>query len=264
MVSFKYMVMKMKNIKRQIIVNILIIVVSIVLFKEVSYSIDENGAKDNKNILIKAGNMQVVLNIPNEKYELLSSSNAILSDSQGLKTEGYTFSITNTGDIPIEYYEIRLVDQEGKISTLPHKYLHFTISKDNGQFEEVKNLGDNDSILYSGYDLNVGEKSKYILKMWIDNTEINALGKELYGAIEVTLYQKYDAYRNYILYESENSVNVPVRTSIYNPISLTIPKRDGYIFKGWKKGNMIYYPGDTFKEAIGTTLTAIWEKDIDN
>ena len=244
----------MKNIKRQIIINILIIVVAVVLFKGVSYSIDDNPNQDNKNLLIKAGNMQVVLNIPNEKYELLDTRKVSISDTEGLKGEGYNFKISNTGNIPIEYYEIRLVDQEGKISTLPHKYIHFTINKDNDQYEPIKNLGDNDSILYHGYNLEVGKSSKYNLKMWISDNEINALGKELYGAIEVTLYQKYDVYKN------DNSTNVPIRTSIYNPISLTIPKKNGYKFVGWKMGNDIYYPGDTFKGNTGVTLEAIWEK----
>ena len=251
-----------RNIKRQIIVNILIVVVAFVLFKGVSYSIDEKPTQDNKNLLIKSGNMQVVLNIPSEKYELLNAKSATFSDSDGLKQEGYNFSIKNTGNIPIEYYEIRLVNQEGKISTLPHKYLHFTINKDDGKYEDIKNLGDNDSILYCGYNLNVGESSKYNLKIWINDNEINAFGKELYGAIEVTLYQKYDVYKNYVLYESENSTNIPIRTSIYSPISSTIPRRDGYTFLGWEYNEKVYHPNDTFSGNVGTTLKAIWKKEM--
>ncbi len=253
----------MKNIKRNLIINVLIIAVAIFLFKGISYSAETKKTSENKDLLIKTENMQVVLNIPNEKYNFLDTLKENVSDNVGSKQKGYDFSITNTGSIPIEYYEIRLVDQEGKVSTLPHKYLRFTINKDNGKYEEVKNLGDNDSILYYGYNLGVGESSTYNLKMWIDETEINALGKELYGAIEVTLYQKFDVYKNNVLYESEGSTNVPVRTTIYNPISSTIPKKDGYKFVGWEKkgGTMMYKPGDTYKESIGTTLYAKWEKE---
>ena len=253
----------MKNIKRNLIINVLIVAIAIFLFKGISYSAEENKTNENKDLLIKTENMQVVLNIPNEKYNFLDSLSESVSDSMGLNQKGYDFSITNTGSIPIEYYEIRLVDQEGKISTLPHKYIRFTINKDGGKYEDVKNLGDNDSILYSGYNLDVGKTSNYNLKMWIDSGETEFIGKELYGAIEVTLYQKYDVYKNYILYESADSTNVPVRTTIYNPISSTIPKRDGYKFIGWEKkgGTIKYLPGDTYRESVGTTLLAIWEKE---
>ena len=66
-----------------------------------------------------------------------------------------------------------------------------------------------------------------------------------------------------MLYESDDSTNVPVRTSIYNPISSVIPKRDGYKFVGWEKngGTIKYNPGDTYRESIGTTLYAMWEKE---
>ena len=252
----------MKNIKRQLIVNILIVVIAIVLFREVSYSMDNSPKEDNKDLLISTGNMQVVLNIPNERYELLETKRS-MTDTEGIKQDGYTFTIKNTGNIPIEYYEIKLVNQENKISTLPHKYLKFIINKDNGEYENIKNLGDNDSILYYGYNLNVGDISSYNLKIWIDSNEFEANGKELYGAIEVTLYQKYDVYKNYVLYESDGGINVPIRTNIYNPISSTIPKKDGYKFMGWQKKNnsKTYQPLDTYLESVGTTLYAVWEKE---
>lgn len=253
----------MKNLKRNLIINVLIIAVAIFLFKGISYSAEANKTSENKDLLIKTENMQVVLNIPNEKYNFLNSLTDSISDSAGINQKGYDFSITNTGSIPIEYYEIRLVDQEGKVSTLPHKYLRFTINKDNGKYEAVKNLGDNDSILYYGYNLDVGKTSTYNLKMWIDSEVNDAYGKELYGAIEVTLYQKFDVYKNYVLYESIDSNNVPIRTTIYSPISSTIPVKDGYKFIGWEKkgGTITYKPGDTYKESIGTTLYAVWEKE---
>lgn len=251
----------MKDIKKGIIVNLLIILVCVFLFKGISYSANTNPENSNKDLLIKTGNMQVVLNIPNEKYELLDTLDKMVSDSQGINSKGYSFTLKNTGNIPIEYFEIRLVDQENKISTLPHKYIRYSITC-NGKTDEIKNLGDNDSILYMGYDLGVDETLSFVLKIWI-TPETDAIGKQLFGAIEVTLYQRYDVYKNYILYESNDSLNVPIRSSIYNPISSTIPKKVGYRFIGWetKDKKIKYYPGDTYNENIGVTLYAIWEKE---
>ena len=142
------------------------------------------------------------------------------------------------------------------------KYLSFIINKDNGEYSAINNLGDNNSILYSGYNLDVGKSHSFNLKMWIDESHSKAMGKTLYGAIEVILYQKYDVYSNYLLYESDNSSNVPIRTSIYEPISMQIPKKDGYEFLGWQRKNSdrIYEPGDAYMEEIGTTLYAVWKK----
>ena len=255
----------MKELKKQLIVNTLIIVVAVVLFKGVSYSIDNDPTKDNKDLLIETGNMQVVLSVPNEN-NLLEDVSKITSDTSGLLQKGYEFTITNTGNIPIEYYEIRMVDQENKISTLPHKYLRFNLVKDNEKNDIIKNLGDNDSILYSGYNLDIGKSSTFNLKIWLDEKEFEAMGKKLYGAIEVTLYQKFDVYSNYVLYDGNDGENVPIRSSIYSPISLTIPKKEGYRFVGWeKKGREeLYMPGDTYNENIGTTLYAVWKKLTDS
>lgn len=238
----------MKNIKRSLIINLFIVVVCVILFKSVSYSSNDKPNEANKNLLIETGNMQVVLNIPSDKYDLINE-------------DGYEFSVKNTGNIPIEYYEIRVVDQENKISTMPHSYVDFSIIKDNKSDNTIKNLGDNDSIIYSGYNLDVGKSSSFNLKMWVKSEIKDSYGKELFGAIEITLYQKFDVYKNYVLYEGEG-FNIPVRTSIYNPISSTIPKRDGYEFIGWetKDGKKKYYPGETYEENIGTTLYARWDK----
>ena len=105
-----------------------------------------------------------------------------------------------------------------------------------------------------------------MIKIWITSDESEIIGKTLYGAIEVTLYQKYDVYKNYVLYDSPDSTNMPVRTSIYSPISGTIPKKNGYKFMGWgkKDGSVKYKPLDTFRENIGTTLYAVWEKESSN
>ena len=104
----------MKDIKRGLIVNLLIIIICVVLFRSVSYSMNTNPETSNKDLLIQTGNMQVVLNIPNDKYELLDSFKESVSDNDGIKQDGFSFSIKNTGNIPIEYYEVRMVDQENK------------------------------------------------------------------------------------------------------------------------------------------------------
>lgn len=255
------------NIIKGIFLNSLIIVLAIVIFKSVSYSIDNDPTVDNKDLFIETGNMQVVLNVPKDQYVFTDSLKLSVPDSVGMNQEGYTFTLTNTGNIPIDYYEIRILDEENEISTLPHNYLRFVINKDRGNYSEVKNLGDVDSIIYQGSELGVSQNASFNLKLWIDEREVDIYNKELHAALEVTLYQKNDIYEKYVLYESDGGYNIPLRTSIYSPISSAIPRKDGYKFLGWStsfNGEVKYLPGDTFKEIKGVTIYAIWEKESVN
>ncbi len=252
-----------KTIIRQITINVMIVVLALVIFKGVSYSMDNDLSRDNKDVLIKTGNMQVVLNTSKDQYKFNDILKNSVSDIVGMKQDGYNFSIINTGNIPIEYYEIRLVDQENKVSTLPHKYLRFTIKDNNDVFTKVNNLGDMDSIIYSGYDLKVNESNSFNLKLWIDNNSMDYADKELFLAIEVTLYQKYDVYDNYVLYDGNGSVNVPIRTPLFSPITSFIPEKNGYEFLGWsskKDGEVEYLSNTSYHEDKGKTLYAVWKK----
>ena len=249
-----------KIILKQIVMNSFILLMAFVIYTGVSYSMKDEG-QDNKDILMKTGNMQVVLSIPNNRYEFTDTLKESVSDIVGLRQEGYNFSVQNIGNIPIEYYEIRLVNEENKISSLPHKYLRFTISKDSGEYDDVKNLGDMDSIIYSGYNLDVGKTINFNLKMWLEESS-DIFDKELYAAMEITLYQKFDIYDNYILYDSNKGVSNPSKTSIYNYITTSIPKRDGYTFLGWSsssEGKVEYESGSAYKEKRGKTLYAVWK-----
>lgn len=258
--------MEKKIIFKHVILNVIIIAISVIIFKNVSYSYDENKINDNKDLLVETGNMQVVLSIPKERYEFVNILKLGVSDEVGKNQDGYSFTITNTGNIPIEYYEIKLVDEENKISTLPHKYLKFIINKDGGPYSDIKSLGDVNSIIYEGSNLEVGKSATFNYKMWLDNHSNDIIEKKLYSAIEVTLYQKNEIKDNYIIYESEEGGNIPFRTSIHSPISMVIPNREGYEFIGWStsyNGEVKYYGGDTYTEEKGGTLYAVWKKMTD-
>lgn len=261
--------MKRKNplnkiINNQIIVTCVTMLMVVFVLMGSSYAVLSNKEESNDaSVNIKIGNQEAVLSSDSSSYTFSDNYQKPVSDVNGLNQKAYTFSLTNTGGNKIGYYEIRMVDQENKSSTLPHKYIRFAISVNNGEYSKPSSLGDVNSIIYSGYDLPKGDSINFNLKMWIDEMSPSLVyNKELYGALEVTLYQKYDAYDYYVLYDINGGTINPVRTTLTEPITSVIPERANYYFLGWsseKNGDVLYYPGDTYSSEKGQTLYAVWK-----
>lgn len=253
-----------KILRNQIIVTCVTIIVLSLVVMGSSYAILDNKEKANEaSINIKVGTQEVVLKSSSQTYTFDDEYQKPVSDELGFKQDAYTFSLTNTGNNMIEYYEIRMVDQENKISTLPHKYIKFSISVDNSDYSKPVNLGDVNSVIYSGYNLEKGSSIDIKLKMWIDEASSSFVyNKNLYGALEVTLYQKYDVYDYYVLYDTLGGDINSIRTNLTEPITTIIPKRENYNFLGWsvsKNGGVDYKPGDTYSGQKGVTLYAVWK-----
>lgn len=252
-----------KIINNQIIVTFVSITMVIFILMGTSYAIlGDNDETDKATVNVKVGSMQVVLSSSSGQYTFKDKYRYPVSDASGLNQTPYNFSLTNTGHSDIEYFEIRLIDQENKVSTLPHKYIRYSVQVENGEYSNPINLGDFDSVIYFGYDFKQNETLNFNLKMWIDELTRNFYNKKLYGALEVTLYQKYDVYDYYVLYDSLDGTNTPFRTNIQEPISTVIPEKENYVFLGWssqENGDIEYQPGSTYKESIGKTLYAVWK-----
>ena len=256
-----------KILKNQLLVTCISVFIVVFILIGASYAVlKEDDEPKTNDVSIKVGHMQVVLSSKSEPFVLQGNNQKPIPDSVGLIQDDYSFSLTNTGNKDIAYYEIRLVDQENKLSTLAHKYIRFAIQKEDNEYSSPVNLGDVNSILYSGANLLMGETINFNLKMWIDeNASSNAMNKELYGAIEVTLYQEYDKYDYYVVYDANGGTNTPINTSLLEPITDEIPVRDGYVFVGWsetKTGGIKYYNGDNYLNDKGITLYAVWNKII--
>lgn len=250
---------------KQVIVTFVTLFMIVFILMGTSYAVlgsDDETSRATVNI--KVGSMQVVLSSTSDMYTFNDKFQYPVSDASGISQEPYSFSLTNTGNNDIGYFEIRMVDQENKISTLPHKYIRYTLQKGNDEYTNSVNLGDVDSIIYSGYNFKQNETINFNLKMWIDESSPKSVyNKELYGALEVTLYQKYDVYDYYVLYNTMGGVNGPFRTNIQEPITSVIPEKENYLFLGWsstENGTVEYTPGVSYQENVGRTLYAVWKK----
>ena len=206
-----------KILQNQIIVTFITVFMVVFILMGTSYAVlGSDDETDKTTVNIKVGSMQVVLSSNGEKYTFKDKFQYPVSDAVGMIQDPYSFSLTNVGNNDIGYFEVRMVDQENRHSTLPHKYIRFVLQVNNDEYNNPVNLGDVESIIYSGYNFKKGEIINFNLKMWLDDNSTSFVyNKKLYGALEVTLYQKYDVYDYYVLYVESEKNNITVVHNIF-------------------------------------------------
>ena len=120
-----------------------------------------------------------------------------MSDSDGLAQTGNTFTIKNTGSLPVNY-TVSLQDDADMIiqDKCSDKQLDKGFIKYNIDGTNIKLLSDSiDSIIISG-SLKAGESKTFTLKLWIKEDATNeALGKHYHGKIVVDGAQQASAVR---------------------------------------------------------------------
>ena len=203
-----------KAILRQKKILIVAVMFVVTLFIGSSYALLTNFDKTSEVINIKVGNMNASVTT----NESISLENKLPeTDASGKQNATpVEITITNTGTINIQKYEIKLLSEEGKTSTLEYQYIKYAISLDGTNYLEAKNLNDSNNIVYTGYNLKTdnNKKTKIIyLKVWIDETAgNNGLNKTFYGALSVDLYQKAEVPGSEKILEVANSIPSCTRT----------------------------------------------------
>ena len=214
------------------------------------------------DVVVQSGNLQATItsegNIIEKDYNTLG-----VSDEIGLTYDPYTFTVTNSSENNIAYYELRVVDKEYEISTLPHKSLNYALSVNGSDYTNSQNLGDNRSYIYVGGSLDVGESDTFNLKLWV-NEEYGkyANNKVLKASIELTLYSDVPT-RNYIIYDSQGGSYISKTNIVSKRISMQTPIKAGYSFTGWSTtptGNVEYESNAIYNGTNGMTLYAKYEE----
>ena len=253
-----------KMIKKQIFITISTAFLLIFILVGSSYAIlngkTETGVSD---VVVQSGNL--IASIKTEEEEIIEMNYTTLgvSNEVGLTYDPYTFSVENTGETTIAYYELRIVDKEHEVSTLPHKSINYALSVNDDEYTSPQNLGDNYSYIYTGDSLEPGESDDFSLKMWV-NEEFGhyANNKVLKASIEITLYSDVPT-RNYIIYDTQGGSYV-LKTNINSKrISNQVPKKTGFTFEGWSNevnGEVLYNNNDLYLSNNGTILYAIWSR----
>ena len=178
-----------RAINKQKKILIIAVFLVITLFISSSYALLTNFDKTDNVITIKSGNLTMTI-----AGDTVNLNNKLpVSDEDGLKETPTVITLTNTGTMNIEGYDVKLISETGtdNVSTLDNKYIKYAISLDNTTYTEPQILSDTNNIIYTGYNLAVNASKTLYLKVWIDNAAgNNAINKSFYGTIKVDLYQK--------------------------------------------------------------------------
>jgi len=254
-------------IKRQVFLTIITAFLLIFILIESSHAIFNNKTETGlSDVVVQSGNL--LASISTEDGEIIENSytNLGISDEIGLQSEPYVFNVENIGETTIAYYELRIVDKEYELSTLPHKSLNYVISKNGLDYSNIQNLGNNNSYIYVGEGLEPGTADSFSLKLWVNEKYGKyANNKELKASIELTLYSDIPT-RNYIIYDTQGGSFVQKTNVTTMRTSKQIPVINGYDFLGWSNepnGSVKYGVNSIYKEKYGTKLYAIWEEAID-
>lgn len=170
------------------------IICVILMFAFVTYaafSFAGNGVNENK---LTTGTL--ILNLDDSTSSGISLASAIpVSDSDGLMTTAYTFTIKNTGTLNANY-QLVLVNDDDKYAThgcaehqMPWTSVKYSFSK-NGTVQAPQLLNGDPKVFDTGI-LKPNETNSYALKLWIaDIAQNDIMGTHLHAKIKLQAIQE--------------------------------------------------------------------------
>ena len=163
--------------KKYIIISIIVISISLIALIGTSYALLTMTLEGDKKVSLTAG----ILKVDFTEGDNINLDNvAPMTDTQGLKTTPYTFTITNTGNIKV-YYHVSL--EEDVNNTLSNSYLKMKIAGDNGYDSgviKVNNYGEGTFEIIGEDILSPSDKVTYQLWMWLDEDADNSAQGKIY------------------------------------------------------------------------------------
>ena len=115
----------MKLKKSYIVTTVLLIAICLVTLVGSSYALFTRTLTGTKKVSVQTGTLKVDFS---EGNRINLSNVAPMSDSDGMNTTPYTFTITNSGTMNA-YYTVR--NEEDSSNTLNNKYIKYRLINDN-------------------------------------------------------------------------------------------------------------------------------------
>ena len=162
--------------KNKIILVIILILISLIALVGSSYALLTKSFK-SKKLSMEVGTLKIDF----AEGNAINMVNAVpMTDSAGMKTTPYTFTITNGGDINA-YYTVS--NEEELANTLDTSYLRMKLTGSDGYdsgIKTVKELGTETYKLVDETLLAKGKSVTYELRMWISQDAGNDIQDKVY------------------------------------------------------------------------------------
>ncbi len=178
----------LKNNKKFIIIGIFIIILLII---GIAFAYLTTTLQGDKEYVVRAGTLDLVLD---EGNELTLEKQIPLEDSEGMKLDGFNFSLVNNGKIDTDY-TIYLDDMElseGE-SRIPDSSIRYSLTRNDETFmaRNMTTMGSNPNRRVDFGTITPDETINYTLKIWIDydTTTEEASGKVFKGKLRVVATQ---------------------------------------------------------------------------
>ena len=162
--------------KNKIILVIILILISLIALVGSSYALLTKSFK-SKKLSMEVGTLKIDFA---EGNAINMVNAAPMTDSDGMKTTPYTFTITNGGDINA-YYTVS--NEEELANTLDTSYLRMKLTGSDGYdsgIKTVKELGTETYKLVDETLLATGKSVTYELRMWISQDAGNDIQDKVY------------------------------------------------------------------------------------
>src|SRR5574344_1071301 len=148
--------------------------------------------KGTKTNTLVVGTLSVVLD--DSTSSGISLENAIpMSDTKGLTTTAYTFTVTNNGNISSDYtIYLDDTDLETGETRMSDSYVKYSLTKNGGTATTalLPTIGTNPNRVLDSGTINTSITNTYTLRVWIDSATGNdVMGKVFRGKIRVVANQ---------------------------------------------------------------------------
>lgn len=179
--------------RKESFVFLFLLVFGLVTIIGSSYAVFTMLLTGNKGVSVMAGTFRIDF----EETDTISLLNTYpMSDEEGLRQAGYTFTITNTGTVEA-LYRVKMVDDGA--NTLDRQMIRFAYQKNSSGMRTPVLLSSFGSVMETNQTLAPGESATYTLKMWLKEEAGNEVQGTLFKSkIVVEAVQKFEGNSNIV------------------------------------------------------------------